>query len=243
MEDQNAFHNLTQASKSPTTPTITVGADTGIFGIRSLDQLEKTTTSFCKLDDLVHRGVLKLDSVLLLAQLGEMSRATAGLLATELALSKSKTSRLVATLLESGLIAEHVSREDVRKSQLRVTGRGENVLFEITQACGKDELSFMLGQYRVLQRARCALSTRTGCILSFTATIVLIALYISGDGLFVNEICKAASLKQSKASMALRSLAREGFVRSTCCSSDRRQHLFYLTDKGMSAMKAIENMV
>lgn len=200
--------------------------------------LAQTMASLSRLEEFLQGGALDVDAIMLLAQLKSSTHFTVGELASALGLSPSKMSRLVLRLLDTELIAEHPSRSDARKSVLRITGRGRNVLFEVEQELGKDVLSDTLERRTSLRHAQRAALLYCDARLSFTDMVILIALSFSPSGLNVSELGAHTLFSQPRVSMSLRALRKRGIVRSIIMPDDRRQRTYQLAPKGQNILDA-----
>lgn len=83
------------------------------------------------LDECLGASALSVEDVAALATVSQSQPLTATELACALGLSKAKMARLLRRLIELDLVAERVSPRDRRRSLLRMTPRGENILFEV----------------------------------------------------------------------------------------------------------------
>ena len=131
-----------------------------------------STAAWCKacaaLDECLGAGALSADDVAALAVVSRSQPLTVTELTCALALSKAKTTRLLRHLIGLDLVAERVSPRDRRRSLLRMTPRGENILFEVGHSLDSTVLDTALTGMRALREAarwfgsRCASRARSG---------------------------------------------------------------------------------
>lgn len=80
------------------------------------------------------------EGVAALVVLAHRRPLSAAALAEAMGISKAKMTRLVRHLSQLDLVAERIGMRDRRQSFFRVAPRGENVLFELGLALGREEL-------------------------------------------------------------------------------------------------------
>lgn len=116
-----------------------------------------STAAWCKacaaLDECLGAGALSADDVTALAVVSRSQPLTVTELTCALALSKAKTTRLLRHLIGLDLVAERVSPRDRRRSLLRMTPRGENILFEVGHSLDSTVLDTALTGMRALREA------------------------------------------------------------------------------------------
>lgn len=119
--------------------------------------------AWCKaraaLDECLGSGALSAEDVAALAAVSRSQPLTATELACSLALSKAKAARLLRRLIDLDLVAERVSPRDRRRSLLRMTPRGENILFEVGYSLDGAVLDTALTGMGALREAARAAST------------------------------------------------------------------------------------
>ena len=119
--------------------------------------------AWCKaraaLDECLGPGALSAEDVAALAAVSRSQPLTATELACSLALSKAKAARLLRRLIDLDLVAERVSPRDRRRSLLRMTPRGENILFEVGYSLDGAVLDTALTGMGALREAARAAST------------------------------------------------------------------------------------
>lgn len=116
-----------------------------------------STAVWCKaraaLDECLGAGALSADDVAALAVVSQSQPLTVMELTCALVLSKAKTTRLLRRLIGLDLVAERVSPRDRRRSLLRMTPRGENILFEVRHSLDGTALDTALTGMRALREA------------------------------------------------------------------------------------------
>lgn len=199
--------------------------------------LEEWGDALAALKDCLGSGPLGVGEVEALRVVARRQPLSAGELAVGLSLPPSRVTALVRSLIELDVVAERVSPKDRRRSLLRVTARGENVLFELTQALGADGLDccFAIAQHlrQAARRAR-----ERGAALT-VGQVALLALAREQELLSVGTAATCLGMGQSSVSMATRALRRRGLVALRPSPQDRRQHLIGITAEGQRLLSAI----
>ena len=188
-----------------------------------------STAAWCKacaaLDECLGAGALSADDVTALAVVSRSQPLTVTELTCALALSKAKTTRLLRHLIGLDLVAERVSPRDRRRSLLRMTPRGENILFEVGHSLDSTVLDTALTGMRALREA-----ARAG---SAPDALLLMACRETGT-LEVGDAARLLCCGQSSVSMAARQLVARGLLAVRLVSCDHRRHSLALTSRGTS---------
>lgn len=181
------------------------------------------------LDTTLQGNPLGLDDVAMLDCLMQQEGICSRDLSQACGISLTACTRHMAQLVSLDLVAESVSRADLRKNSFRLTTKGTAILFEIGKAIDPG-ISEFAEAYRNLRTAN--LQPQLG----FTEQRILLALSCE-DGQPVRNICAQTGLAQPKASMALSRLSKSGLAGptlpepATSCR-DKRLRTWQLTESG-----------
>ena len=184
------------------------------------------------LDECLGAGALSADDVTALAVVSRSQPLTVTELTCALALSKAKTTRLLRHLIGLDLVAERVSPRDRRRSLLRMTPRGENILFEVGHSLDSTVLDTALTGMRALREAARAGSAPDAPLAPGQA-LLLMACRETGT-LEVGDAARLLCCGQSSVSMAARQLVARGLLAVRLVSCDHRRHSLALTSRGTS---------
>lgn len=176
---------------------------------------------------------LELDDVLVLFTIHYENASTAGLLASKLALSASKITRLLKSLVDAELIEESIDHHDRRKCLFKVSGKGSNIIYKAEKELGSKHLAHLMALYPALNS-----SARNANVTS-TAQRILLTIHCTHTALTVTDISENAHLSQSKTSMALKKLCDRNLVEQGPNNSDKRRHTYQLTMQGMSVAETM----
>ena len=195
-----------------------------------------STAVWCKaraaLDECLGAGALSADDVAALAVVSQSQPLTVMELTCALVLSKAKTTRLLRRLIGLDLVAERVSPRDRRRSLLRMTPRGENILFEVRHSLDGTALDTALTGMRALREAARAGSAPDAPLAPGQA-LLLMACRETGT-LEVGDAARLLCCGQSSVSMAARQLVARGLLAVRLVSCDHRRHSLALTSRGTS---------
>lgn len=195
-----------------------------------------STAAWCKacaaLDECLGAGALSADDVTALAVVSRSQPLTVTELTCALALSKAKTTRLLRHLIGLDLVAERISPRDRRRSLLRMTPRGENILFEVGHSLDSTVLDTALTGMRALREAARAGSAPDAPLAPGQA-LLLMACRETGT-LEVGDAARLLCCGQSSVSMAARQLVARGLLAVRLVSCDHRRHSLALTSRGTS---------
>lgn len=184
--------------------------------------------AWCKaraaLDECLGSGALSAEDVAALAAVSRSQPLTATELACSLALSKAKAARLLRRLIDLDLVAERVSPRDRRRSLLRMTPRGENILFEVGYSLDGAVLDTALTDMGALREAALA-----------PGQVLLLMVCHEQGPLGVGDAAQLLGCGQSSVSMTARQLAVRDLLTVRAASRDRRRHCLALTSRGASA--------
>lgn len=193
--------------------------------------------AWCKaraaLDECLGPGALSAEDVAALAAVSRSQPLTATELACSLTLSKAKAARLLRRLIDLDLVAERVSPRDRRRSLLRMTPRGENILFEVGYSLDGAVLDTALTGMGALREATRAAST-LDAPLAPGQVLLLMVCHEQGP-LGVGGAAQLLGCGQSSVSMTARQLAVRDLLTVRAASRDRRRHCLALTSRGASA--------
>lgn len=202
--------------------------------------LEEWGNALAALKACLGSGPLGVEEVEALRVVARQQPLSAGELAVGLSLSPSRVTALVRSLIDLDVVAERVSPKDRRRSLLRVTARGENVLFELAQALGAAGLDRCFSATGHLRQA--ALRGREQGVPLTVGQVALLALAREQEPLSVGTAATCLGMGQSSVSMAARTLQRRGLVALRPSPQDRRQHLMNTTAEGQRLLSAIYQM-
>ena len=175
------------------------------------------------LDECLGASALSVEDVAALATVSQSQPLTATELACAVGLSKAKMARLLRRLIELDLVAERVSPRDRRRSLLRMTPRGENILFEVGYSLDGAVLDTALTGMGALREAARAASAPDAPLAPGQAL------------LGVGDAAQLLGCGQSSVSMTARQLAVRDLLTVRAASRDRRRHCLALTSRGASA--------
>lgn len=192
--------------------------------------------AWCKaratLDECLGPGALSAEDVAALAAVSRSQPLTATELACSLALSKAKAARLLRRLIDLDLVAERVSPRDRRRSLLRMTSRGENILFEVGHSLDGAVLDMALTGMRTLREAARAASAPDAPLAPGQALLLMVC-HEQGP-LGVGDAAQLLGCGQSSVSMTARQLAVRDLLTVRTASYDRRRRCLALTSRGAS---------
>lgn len=194
--------------------------------------------AWCKaraaLDECLGAGALSAEDVAALAAVSRSQSLTATELACSLALSKAKAARLLRRLIDFDLVAERVSPRDRRRSLLRMTSRGENILFEVGHSLDGAVLDMALTGMRALREAARAASAFDAPLAPGQSLLLMVC--HEQEALGVGDAAKLLGCAQPSVSMAARQLAARDLLAVRASSHDRRRHCLALTSRGISVV-------
>ena len=203
-------------------------------------QLSLVFDTLENLAQLVRPAQLNLDDAQVLIWMREHGVMTASMVAHKFVISRPKATRIMRRLAETGLIREFIDASDVRKCNYRITNRGTNVVYELGKKIGPTSLTKQLEAFLALRNAKYAIG-ESGYRLSDTEQRIVLVLENAGSLLVERQICEMAHLKQSKASMAIRTLKEKELLEGVSCEWDGRLRASALTPQGHAvAVKMLE---
>lgn len=185
------------------------------------EELEERFSALGELKELLAHTVLSDADFMALLAIHRAGAASARAVAEALGHSPATTSRCLRRLAALDLIEEEVDKADRRRLVLSLSNSGGNVVFDIERTLGHDRVAAAFDFFSQLHRGAAESRATLGVPVSATEQGIVAVLSLADRPIRIGELARNCRLAQSKASMAVRALARKGVVVLSSVS-DRR---------------------